>query len=77
MKRTLAFLTAALALAPAAQAETNFRMAFVAPPPVWGPIADRFAKHVAEKTNGAIKITALGGYPLNGAPGYAFKVASK
>jgi hypothetical protein len=23
------------------------------------------------------KITTLGGYPLNGAPGYAFKVASK
>ncbi len=70
MKRTLAFLTAAaaLALAPAAGAETNFRMAFVAPPPVWGPIADRFARHVAEKTKGAIKITSLGGGQLGNLP---------
>ncbi|MBL8664646.1 MAG: hypothetical protein JNM29_17570, partial [Candidatus Odyssella sp.] len=48
MKRMLALLTAALALAPAARAETTLRMAYVAPPPVWGPIADRFAQHVAE-----------------------------
>lgn len=70
MKRTLAFLTAAaaLALAPAAGAETNFRMAFVAPPPVWGPIADRFAQHVAEKTKGEIKITSLGGGQLGNLP---------
>jgi tripartite ATP-independent transporter DctP family solute receptor len=70
MKRTLAFLTAAaaLALAPAAGAETNFRMAYVAPPPVWGPIADRFAQHVAEKTKGEIKITSLGGGQLGNLP---------
>jgi tripartite ATP-independent transporter DctP family solute receptor len=70
MKRTLAFLTAAaaLALAPAAGAETTFRMAFVAPPPVWGPIADRFGRHVAEKSNGEIKIQSLGGGQLGNLP---------
>ena len=59
----------ALALAPlSAEAETTFRMAYVAPPPVWGPIADRFAKHVAEKTKGEIKIQSMGGGQLGNLP---------
>ena len=37
MKKSLV-LAAALAVAPVgAEAETTFRMAYVAPPPVWGP----------------------------------------
>lgn len=68
MKKSL-LLAATLALAPfAAGAETTFRMAYVAPPPVWGPIADRFAKHVAEKTKGEIKIQSLGGGQLGNLP---------
>lgn len=70
MRRTLAVLAAAaaIALAPAAGAETTFRMAYVAPPPVWGPIADRFAKHVADKTKGDIKIQSIGGGQLGNLP---------
>ena len=67
MKKSL--LVLALALAPlSAQAETTFRMAYVAPPPVWGPIADRFAQHVADKTQGAIKILGLGAGQLGNLP---------
>src|SRR5687768_15297243 len=47
---------------------TTFRMAFVAPPPVWGPIADQYAKHVAAKTNDAIKIQSVGGGQLGSLP---------
>jgi tripartite ATP-independent transporter DctP family solute receptor len=43
-------------------------MAFVAPPPVWGPIADRFAQHVAEKTQGAVKVQGVGGGQLGNLP---------
>lgn len=68
MKRTLALLATALALAPAARAETTFRMAYVAPPPVWGPIAARYAQIVADKTKGEIKIQALGGGQLGNLP---------
>jgi len=56
------------ALAPQAGAETTFRMAYVAPPPVWGPIADRFAQHVADKTKGEIKIQSMGGGQLGNLP---------
>ncbi len=58
---------AALLAAPAA-AQTNLRMAFVAPPPVWGPIAERFAQHVAEKTGGEVKIQSFGGGQLGNLP---------
>jgi len=68
--RTLALFAAAtaLCLAPAAGAETTFRMAFVAPPPVWGPIADRFAQIVAAKTQNEIKIQSMGGGQLGNLP---------
>jgi len=70
MKRLMSMLSAAavLALAPAAGAEMTFRMAFVAPPPVWGPIADRFAQIVAAKTQNQIKIQSMGGGQLGNLP---------
>ena len=70
MKKSLVLAAAvAVALAPpAAQGETTFRMAYVAPPPVWGAIADRFAQLVAEKTKGEIKIQSLGGGQLGNLP---------
>lgn len=65
----MALAAAALALAPLATgAETTYRMAYVAPPPVWGPIAERFAQNVAEKTGGQIKILAMGGGQLGNLP---------
>src|SRR5262245_58104959 len=68
MKRSL-MLAAVMAFAPVgAEAETTFRMAYVAPPPVWGPIADRFGQHVADKTKGEIKILSLGGGQLGNLP---------
>jgi TRAP-type transport system periplasmic protein len=70
MKRTISMLATAtvLAFAPAAGAETTFRMAFVAPPPVWGPIADRFGQIVAAKTQNQIKIQSMGGGQLGNLP---------
>lgn len=65
---SMAAASAVLTLAPVAGAETTYRMAFVAPPPVWGPIADRFAQIVAAKTNNAIKIQGLGGGQLGNLP---------
>jgi tripartite ATP-independent transporter DctP family solute receptor len=47
---------------------STFRMAFVAPPPVWGPIAEHYAKAVAAKTGDAIKIQAVGGGQLGSLP---------
>src|SRR5262245_32955464 len=68
MKRSL-MLAAVVAFAPlAASAETTFRLAYVAPPPVWGPIAERFAQHVADKMKGEIKILSLGGGQLGNLP---------
>lgn len=61
-------LAAPLALASTAFAETTLRMAYVAPPPVWGPIADQFAKNVAERTNGEIKIQSFGAGQLGSLP---------
>lgn len=58
---------AVLAVAPA-RAQTTFRMAFVAPPPVWGPIADRYAEEVAKRTDGAIKVQGVGGGQLGSLP---------
>lgn len=56
-----------LAAAPAS-AQTTFRMAFVAPPPVWGPIADHYAEQVAALTHGAIKVQGVGGGQLGNLP---------
>lgn len=65
--RTLAAACAAFALMPA-QAQAPLRMAFVAPPPVWGPIADHFAKEVADRTKGELKIQSFGGGQLGSLP---------
>jgi TRAP-type transport system periplasmic protein len=49
-------------------AETTLKMAFVAPPPVWGPIADRFAQIVAQKTGDQVKVQSFGGGQLGSLP---------
>ena len=68
-RRAAALLLAApLALVSAAFAQTTLRMAYVAPPPVWGPIADQFAKNVAERSNGEIKIQSFGAGQLGSLP---------
>jgi tripartite ATP-independent transporter DctP family solute receptor len=70
MRRTAALalgLLAGLAAAPA-DAQTTLRMAYVAPPPVWGPIADRFAQIVAQKTGDQVKIQSFGGGQLGNLP---------
>jgi len=67
MKRWIAFLACALVAAPAL-AQTTLRMAFVAPQPVWGPIADRYAQNVAEMSKGQVKIQSFGGGQLGSLP---------
>lgn len=62
-----AIVLGAACLAPAA-AQTTFRMAFVAPPPVWGPIAEYYGKQVAERTGGAIQVQGVGGGQLGNLP---------
>lgn len=62
-----ALFAATFAVAPA-HAQTAFRMAFVAPPPVWGPIAERYAQHVADKTGGQVKVQGVGGGQLGSLP---------
>ena len=61
-------LVGPLVLASTAFAQTTLRMAYVAPPPVWGPIADQFAKNVAERSNGEIKIQSFGAGQLGSLP---------
>lgn len=70
MFRFLSTLVAALALAaPAAVfAQPALRMAYVAPPPVWGPIADYFAKSVAERSGGELKVQSFGAGQLGSLP---------
>ena len=51
MKRRILALAAfvvgfAVAASSPARAQTTFRMAFVAPPPVWGPIAEHYGEQV-------------------------------
>lgn len=58
----------ALAFLSTAQAQPALRMAYVAPPPVWGPIADRFAKEVADRTNTELKIQSFGAGQLGSLP---------
>jgi tripartite ATP-independent transporter DctP family solute receptor len=43
-------------------------LAFVAPPPVWGPIAEKYAQLVAEKTNKQFEIKIFGGGQLGTIP---------
>ena len=54
---TLAALT--LGLSGAALAELPLRMAYVAPQPVWGPSADRYAQELAQRTGNEIKIQSV------------------
>lgn len=68
LARILMAAAVVLATAVPAAAQTSLRMAFVAPPPVWGPIADRFARHAAEKTGGQVKIQSFGGGQLGSLP---------
>lgn len=68
LARILMAAAVVLATAVPAAAQTSLRMAFVAPPPVWGPIADRFAQHAAEKTGGHVKIQSFGGGQLGSLP---------
>lgn len=58
----------ALAFLSSVQAQPALRMAYVAPPPVWGPIADRFAKEVADRTNAELKIQSFGAGQLGSLP---------
>lgn len=58
----------ALAFLSSVQAQPALRMAYVAPPPVWGPIADRFAKEVADRTNSELKIQSFGAGQLGSLP---------
>lgn len=58
----------ALAFLSSAHAQPALRMAYVAPPPVWGPIADRFAKEVADRTNAELKIQSFGAGQLGSLP---------
>jgi TRAP-type transport system periplasmic protein len=66
--RSFALAALTLGLSMAAQAQQTLRMAFVAPPPVWGPIADRFAQEVAQRTNNEIKVQSFGGGQLGSLP---------
>jgi tripartite ATP-independent transporter DctP family solute receptor len=69
MNRFVRILAAALALGAAAvQAQAPLRMAFVAPPPVWGPIADHYAKEVEARSKGEVKIQSFGGGQLGSLP---------
>jgi tripartite ATP-independent transporter DctP family solute receptor len=51
-----------------AAAQPALRMAFVAPAPVWGPIADHYAKEVADRTAGEVKIQSFGSGQLGSLP---------
>ncbi len=50
------------------QAQTIFKMAFVAPPPVWGPVAEKYGQIVAQKTNNQFQIKWFGGGQLGSLP---------
>jgi len=70
MNRRTFVLAAAIAAAYAlpAGAQTTYKMAFVAPPPVWGPIADHYGELVEKKTDGKIKVQGVGGGQLGNLP---------
>jgi tripartite ATP-independent transporter DctP family solute receptor len=50
------------------QAQTVYKMAFVAPPPVWGPVAEKYGQIVAQKTNNQFQIKWFGGGQLGNLP---------
>lgn len=62
------FVGLAVAASSPARAQATFKMAFVAPPPVWGPIADHYGEQVAKLTNGEIKVQGVGGGQLGSLP---------
>ena len=68
LPRILALAAFALGLATPVLAQQTLRMAFVAPQPVWGPIADRYAQEVAQRTNGEVKVQSFGGGQLASLP---------
>jgi tripartite ATP-independent transporter DctP family solute receptor len=68
LHRILTLAALALGLSGAALAEQTLRMAYVAPQPVWGPIADHFAQEVAQRTGGEVKIQSFGGGQLGSLP---------
>lgn len=49
-------------------AQTVWKMAFVAPPPVWGPVAEKYGQIVAQKTNNQFQIKWFGGGQLGNLP---------
>ncbi|MBM4339360.1 MAG: TRAP transporter substrate-binding protein [Deltaproteobacteria bacterium] len=49
-------------------AQTVWKMAFVAPPPVWGPIAEKYGQIIAQKTNNQFQIKWFGGGQLGSLP---------
>jgi TRAP-type transport system periplasmic protein len=57
-----------LMVATPTQAQTVFKMAFVAPPPVWGPIAEKYGEIVAQKTNNQFQVKWFGGGQLGTLP---------
>jgi TRAP-type transport system periplasmic protein len=63
----LSVLLLDVAASPAA-GQTTLKIAYVAPPPVWGPIADRYAQLVAQKTGDAVKVQSFGGGQLGSLP---------
>ncbi len=65
IKLTSIVLMAALviAVAPAQGGAKTLKLAFVAPPPVWGPVADYYAKQV-RKMNPDLDIKSFGGGQL-------------
>ncbi|HVZ42629.1 MAG TPA: TRAP transporter substrate-binding protein [Ramlibacter sp.] len=68
LRRLAAAAIAFAALVPSAFAQHALRMAYVAPPPVWGPIADRFAQEVDARTKGEVKVQSFGGGQLGSLP---------
>lgn len=62
--RLLSALSLVFAVVLPAHSQTTFRMAYITPPSVWGPIVDRYAQHVGELTNAQIKIQGIGGAQL-------------
>jgi tripartite ATP-independent transporter DctP family solute receptor len=49
-------------------AATVWKMAFVAPPPVWGPVAEKYGEIVARKTNNEFEVKWFGGGQLGSLP---------
>jgi len=65
---TVVLLVLAGARAGFAESENVFKMAYVAPPPVWGPVAEKYAQIIAQKTNNQFEIKTFGGGQLGTLP---------